>query len=70
MIAVLIIIKLLTDLFWDMEEVKEDMKCGKILDKGALCTFPIYDYDHNYDNNNNKINKKQQLNEEKGQKDH
>ena len=69
MIAVLKIIKLLTDLFWEMEEVKEDMKCGKILDKGALCTFPMYDYDHNYVNTNNKINKKQ-LKEEKGQKYH
>ena len=34
---------LLGHLFWDMEEVKEDMKCDKILDKGALCTFPISD---------------------------
>ena len=42
-IAVLIMTILLTYLFWNMEEVKEDMKCDKILDKGALCTFPIYD---------------------------
>ena len=33
----------LKNLFWDMVEVKEDMKCCKIPDKGALCTFPVYD---------------------------
>ena len=49
---------LLTYLVWDMVKVKEDVKCGKILHKGALCTFPIYDRYHNYDNNNNYNNNK------------
>ena len=41
--ALMMMMLLLAHLFWDMEEVKEDMKCDKILDKGALCTFPISD---------------------------
>ena len=60
---VLIMMMLLTYLFWDMEEVKEDVKCDKILDKGALCTIPIYDSNHKKkkkkkkkNNNNNNHN--------------
>ena len=58
---VLIMMMLLTYLFWDMEEVKEDVKCDKILDKGALCTIPIYDSNHNNNNSYNKNNNNNNL---------
>ena len=46
----------LVNLVWYVVEVKEDVKCSKIPDN--LCTFPIYNDNHNvnkhFNNNNNK----------------
>ena len=41
----IVILSLTANLFRDVLEVKEDVKCDKILDKVALCTFPGYN-DH------------------------